>query len=331
MKNTYRLFTFILFASLFLFRTAEAQERTSLTKKEKNIIIEKALKLLNDEYVFPDVALKIEKHIKVKLAEGIFNKITDYNEFAEKLTKEMRFISKDKHMVCWCGTGSQSFQKSADSIKSRIPEIKLKNEKRFSFVRAGVIENNIGVLDFNFLPLLRESKESTDKVMKIVSGASALIIDLRKNPGGDGELVKYICSYLLDKPTHINSIYSRHSNTTEDYVTLEKVDGKKMTNVPVFVLTSSFTFSAAEEFAYDIQTQKRGILVGEVTGGGANPTGGFPLDYGFWISVPQGRAINPITKTNWEGTGVKPDIMVDAAKAFDIALSKTKNIITNKR
>lgn len=298
-----------------------AQEQ--LSSKNKADLIDKSSKLLIDNYVFPEVALKIEKHLKAKLSDGIFDKISDPDEFSKKLTQEMRSISKDKHMGCtWSGTTKSDFRKSADSILSRIPEEKLKNEMRFSFIRVGMVENNIGVLDIYSLPHIERSKSSVDEAMKVVSGASSLIIDLRKNSGGSPELIQYILSYLFNKPTHINSIYWRHSNKTEDFITFEKVDGKKMSNIPVFILTSSFTFSGGEEFAYDIQTQKRGILIGEVTGGGANPGNGYPLGNDFWLSVPIGRAINPITKTNWEGVGVKPDIEVEAAKAFEIAISK---------
>jgi C-terminal processing protease CtpA/Prc len=88
---------------------------------------------------------------------------------------------------------------------------------------------------------------------------------------------------------------------------------------PVYVLTSRRTFSGAEECAYDFQTQKRATLVGETTGGGANPGDDFGLAHGFLAFIPTGRAINPVTHTNWEHVGVKPDISVAAAKAQQTA------------
>jgi hypothetical protein len=87
----------------------------------------------------------------------------------------------------------------------------------------------------------------------------------------------------------------------------------------VYVLTSHDTFSGSEELAYDLKTQKRATIVGEVTGGGANPRDVFPLPDSFSIFVPTGSAVNPITKTNWEGVGVQPDVVVPADKALDMA------------
>jgi hypothetical protein len=116
-------------------------------------------------------------------------------------------------------------------------------------------------------------------------------------------------------------MYFRQTNLITDFITFEKVGGKKMPDVPLFVLTSKSTFSGGEEFAYDIQTQKRGILIGETTGGGANPGRTFPVTNAFGIFIPTGRAINPITKTNWEGVGVVPDISCSTDKALDTAIT----------
>jgi len=156
--------------------------------------------------------------------------------------------------------------------------------------------------------------------MNLLSESDALIIDLRHNGGGNPDLIQYVCSYLFEKPTHINSIFSRTTNQATDFITFENVDGKKMADVPLFILTSQYTFSGGEEFAYDIQTQKRGTLIGDTTGGGANPGGTFPVTETLDIFIPTGRAINPITKTNWEGIGVILDLKCEADKALETAL-----------
>ncbi|NOU18651.1 MAG: S41 family peptidase [Bacteroidales bacterium] len=297
-----------------------AQEE--LTSKDKVDLIDKASKLLNDNYVFPDVASKIEKHLKSQLLKGVFNSITNQTEFAEKLTSEMQSISNDKHMRCFSSNGRSVKRQKRNSPLIGNEYNQLKNEQGFSFCRVGIIDNNIGVLDIYGFPESKSAEKSVDEAMNAISSVSVLIIDLRRNGGGSPDLIRYICSYFFDKPTHINSIYWRSTNKTVDFITSEKVVGKKLTNIPVYVLTSSFTFSGGEEFAYNFQTQKRGTLIGEVTGGGANPGDVFPVNEYFEIFIPTGRAINPITKTNWEGNGVKPDIEVEAAKAFEVAISK---------
>jgi tetratricopeptide (TPR) repeat protein len=150
------------------------------------------------------------------------------------------------------------------------------------------------------------------------------VLVYQKNGGGSPEMIRYICSYFFDKPTHLNSIYWRALNRTVEFWTNDDIDGKKMADIPLFVLTSHYTFSGAEEFTYNMQTQKRATIIGEITGGGANPGGMVPVDKLFSVFIPNGRAINPVTGTNWEGIGVKPDIEVPEDKAYDIALEKAK-------
>jgi C-terminal processing protease CtpA/Prc len=162
--------------------------------------------------------------------------------------------------------------------------------------------------------------------MDEASDARALIIDLRRNGGGSPGTVALVSSYLFDdEPVHLNSLYWRPSDTTQDFWTDPGVEGRKFGGAkPVYVLTSSRTFSAAEEFTYNLQTRERAVIVGETTGGGAHPGGVVQLPHGLNVFVPSGRAINPITKTNWEGTGIVPDVPVPAADALEAALAAAR-------
>jgi C-terminal processing protease CtpA/Prc len=189
--------------------------------------------------------------------------------------------------------------------------------ENYGFKKVEILGGNIGYIDFrNFAPS-DYSKETVASVMNFISSTDAIIFDIRKNGGGSPDGVRLICSYLFGKePVHINDIYTRKDDHMEEFWTLRKVDGKKMPDVPVYVLTSRFTFSGAEEFAYDLKNQKRATIVGEVTGGGANPGGMNYVDNNFVMFVPGGRAISPITNTNWEGTGVQPDVEISSEKAL---------------
>jgi len=132
-------------------------------------------------------------------------------------------------------------------------------------------------------------------------------------------MVAGISSYLFAEPTHLNDLYNRKEDKTTEYWTLRDVPGPRFADKPVFVLTSKRTFSGAEEFAYNLKNLKRATIIGETTGGGAHPVSGHRIDDHFMIGVPFARAINPISKTNWEGTGVEPDIKVPASEALDVA------------
>jgi hypothetical protein len=133
-------------------------------------------------------------------------------------------------------------------------------------------------------------------------------------------MIQLITSYLFSVPKHLNSFMMRDTTRVEQFWSLAYVPGRRLPDTPVYVLTSRGTFSGAEEFSYNLKNMKRGKIVGEVTGGGAHPTELFLLkDFDIVFSVPYGRAVNPITGTNWEGVGVKPDMECPASEAFDIA------------
>ena len=163
--------------------------------------------------------------------------------------------------------------------------------------------------------------------MNFVANTEALIFDLRQNGGGDPEMVAHICSYLFgDRPVHLNDLYWRKQNKTDEFWTKPAVAAKKFSG-DVYILTSSRTFSGAEEFSYDLKNLKRALVIGETTGGGAHPGGVARLSDHFGVFVPVGRAISPITKTNWEGTGVEPDVKVPKElplkTAYSMALTKS--------
>jgi C-terminal processing protease CtpA/Prc len=156
--------------------------------------------------------------------------------------------------------------------------------------------------------------------MALLVDTKALVIDLRHCGGGDPESVMLFASYLYDKPTHLNDVYWRDENRTEQRWTQASVVGTKYGEArKVYLLTSGDTFSGCEDFAYALKNNKRATLVGETTGGGAHAGGPHRLDAHFMMFVPSGRPINPVTHTDWEGVGVAPDIKASAKNALDVA------------
>src|SRR5262249_36093703 len=176
------------------------------------------------------------------------------------------------------------------------------------------LPGNVGYLEFRQFAPPGICADTASAAMNFLANADAVIIDLRRNGGGDPAMVALISSYLFDaEPVHLNDLYFRPDNSTRQWWTLPYVPGKRLgSKKDVFVLTSKRTFSAAEEFTYNLKSLNRATIVGETTGGGAHPGGSRRINDHFAIWVPSGRAINPITKTNWEGTGVTPDIDVPA-------------------
>jgi retinol-binding protein 3 len=262
--------------------------------------------------VFPDVAARMESDLRARAKRGEFDEVSDVSSFAQRLTRDLQGISHDKHLrVRLRAADPMSGPAGSRGARSSI------------FGRTERMAGDVAyveILSFGAPP--EEVREATTRIMSAAADAKALIIDLRANGGGSPFTVALVSSYLFGADAvHLNSLYFRPANRTDDFFTDPLVAGPKFgPDKPIYVLTSARTFSAAEEFAYNLQTRKRAKIVGETTGGGANPGRGVPLPYDLTLFVPTGRAINPITKTNWEGVGVKPDVAVPAADALDVAL-----------
>jgi C-terminal processing protease CtpA/Prc len=190
----------------------------------------------------------------------------------------------------------------------------------FGFQKLERLAGNIGYLDLRAFAPAALTGETAAAAMNFLSNSGAVIIDLRKNGGGDPATVSLIASYLFGpQPVHLNDLYNRQRDQTQQYWTLPYVPGRKLAGKDVYVLTSSDTFSGGEEFTYDLKTQKRATIIGETTGGGAHPVSGRRINEHFIIGVPSGRPINPITKGDWEGAGVEPDVKVSAEQALSTA------------
>ena len=159
--------------------------------------------------------------------------------------------------------------------------------------------------------------------MELISGTYALIIDLRRNHGGSPHAVVLWCSYFFpDGNTHLNDIFSADTGETRQFWSLTYLPGTRYLDRPVYVLTSAETFSGGEDFAYTLQAQGRAEVIGETTGGGAHPTRMIPISATMGIGVPFARSVNPVTGTNWQGTGVIPDTAAPATQAYDVAYRK---------
>lgn len=283
-------------------------------------VIDEALKRLEDEYVFPEVAGKMTQAVRQRQADKEYAAVKTGQELAELLTKHLQEVSKDKHLRVMC-----SSEKLPKPEKEPTPEMKERRRQQILKNNAGYVKverlgGNVGYLRLDGFADAADAAGPAAAAMSFLANTDALIIDLRRNGGGSPSGVALLCSYFFgEKPVHLNSLYWRKGDRTEEFWTLKELAGPRYLGKDVYVLTSSRTFSGAEEFTYNLQTQKRSTTVGETTGGGAHPGGGRPIGEHFVMFVPTGRAINPVTKTNWEGTGVKPDVAVDADAALDKA------------
>jgi hypothetical protein len=287
-----------------------------------------AAALLDTFYVFPDVAKRMGDSLRVRLARKEYDKYTNGMTFAMRLNDDLAEIAHDKHLrVNYSARPLPPDEARPVGAPPPIPSPENQARERdfldrinCGFVKAEQLPGNVGYLKFNGFLDVDLCAATASAAMTFLAGTRALIIDLRENGGGSPRMVAFVSSYLFDRRTHLNDLWTRRTGKTEEFWTRDSVPGRRFGGEkPIYVLTSARTFSGAEEFTYNLKNLKRATIIGETTGGGAHPVAGHRIDEHFMIGVPFARAINPITHTNWEGVGVKPDIMVPANDALATA------------
>ncbi|QDQ26167.1 S41 family peptidase [Chitinimonas arctica] len=282
-------------------------------------VIGNTSKFIGADYIYPELAEKMAADLRARQQRGEYDKLGSAKAFANKLTDDLRAVSQDKHLRVRFRTepiaqDQVTATESAEELARYAVEAKANN---FGFRQVKLLDGNVGYLRLDAFDEPALAGPTATAAITFLANTDALIIDLRNNGGGSPEMVQLLTSYLLGTtPVHLNDLYYRPQNATTQYWSHAYVPGPRLTNTPVFVLTAKRTFSAAEEFSYNLQSLKRATLVGETTGGGAHPGDMYRVHSHFQVFVANGKAINPITKTNWEGKGVVPEVPVAAADAL---------------
>jgi retinol-binding protein 3 len=299
-----------------------AEERRSgggaIDGKRRRSLIDKIVHDLDEDYVFPDVARRMIAALREHAAHGAYDKVTGGRVFADALTKDLQEVSHDQHVRVehrppgGPGPGPQSPK----------PDFRAMN---YGFGAVERLKGNVALVVIHGFWEVDGVREGIAGLMSKVADASALIIDLRDNGGGDAHTVDLVASYLFgDNPVHLRDVVVRDgvagSSWTDPNVKGKRFGGTK----PIYVLINAETGSGAESLAYDLQSLHRATLIGEKTVGAANMGRPYKLDDWFVLMLPVARPINPVTKTNWEGVGVRPDVAASASAALDEALRRAE-------
>jgi len=292
-----------------------------LDESARSRVVDGAAGLIRQFYVFPDAGKKIAAKLEAQQKRGDYRGIRDGQVFAARLSDDLASISGDRHF------GVDYFPREMPRQEPGShphPDPQRLAAVNCSFDRADHYPGNVGYLKLDGFEEPEICAATAIAALNFLADSDALIFDLRDNHGGSPRMVALICSYLFDEPTHLDDLYDRGKNATEQLWTLPYVPGRKFVGKPVFVLTAHRTFSAGEEFSFDLKSLGRATLVGESTGGGAHTTSPRWIDPHFFVRVPFGRFMNPVTQADWEGTGVEPDIKVAAADALEEALRRAR-------
>ena len=297
-----------------------------ITTQQQKQIIDSALRILKANYIFPAVLPAMEKQLQQKVADTAYAKFTTVEGFLKNLNADLEQLSNDRHIniffdpvrVRQIKTQSGNGNQQAFTAEF-IQRAKYEN---FMVRKAERLDGNVGYIKFNAFVDTVLSKNVLLSTMNFVANSNALIIDLRQNGGGNASTLAFLLSYFLPDSTVISEERSRATaSVRRNYLVHERQVNKFSKDVPVYILVSKRTSSAAEAFAYTLQSYKRATVVGEITNGEANPGYLFPVNDEMYIMVPAFENINPITRTNWQGKGVAPDISIESDKALTAALA----------
>ncbi len=293
----------------------------ALDAARRAAIVDSVTAALDTVYVFPDVAHAMVADVRGRLAAGQYDQIADPAAFTDRLTTDLRAISHDLHLAVRVQLPLPAAEREDPAVARRHDQERSRRDN-YGFAKVEHLDGNIGYLKLDGFSGDPEAGPTAVAAMNFLAHSDAIIIDLTENGGGSPSMIQLLTSYLLDEPTHLNSFYIRATGDTQQFWSLPWVPGPRMADTPVYVLTSGRTFSAAEEFTYNLKNLERATIVGETTGGGAHPVEGHQFDFGAYLvtmSLPFGRAVNPITGTNWEGAGIEPHVACAAEEALDTA------------
>ena len=257
---------------------------------------------LRDGYLDADLGSRAGHALEAEGARGGFDGITDPSDLASALTNYLQTQIHDRHL----------------RVRPRPPQDVPGGVRPSMIGRVELLPGAIGFVEVRNFGSPADG--SIDAAMAKLKGAKALVFDIGKNPGGGPEAIAHLSTYLFAAKTHLLDSVGRGMAHPEERWTLDQVPGERFATVPVYVLTSHFTFSAAESFAFGLQASGRAVVVGEATGGGGHFGGFARLPGGFEMFLPRGRTYDFRTGKDWDGKGVQPDIAVPYDRAIDAAL-----------
>lgn len=332
MKKIFFAIIFMLCGQLLF---AQNKQPPPIDGNTRKAVLQSICNAINSYYVFPDRAKSMSDYIKKQSEAGKYDSLNNPSDFANEVVKDIRSVFNDKHLRIEYDPELEkdiikfiSSKRGADQVSEA--DIAQDRKKNFYFKKIEILPSNIGYIEFtNFASPSLPARKTVNAAMQFVSNTDALILDLRNNFGGNAAMANEILGYFFNARTYTGKSFNRIENKwVDNYVENKKaVTQGLVLNMPVYILTSNRTFSAAEGLAYTLQSMKNVVIIGDTTRGGAHLTRSFSLGNGFVGFIPYLRGENVKTKTDWEGTGIIPDIKIEESKSL---LTAQNTILTRK-
>jgi Peptidase family S41/N-terminal domain of Peptidase_S41 in eukaryotic IRBP len=283
-------------------------------------VISQVRALVEAHYVYPEVAATVSRVLAEGQAGGRYP--ASAPELATAVTADLQSVNGDKHLRLLCHRDVLPERTPGDDAEEYAAMARWAAQTCGGVACAQRLAGNVGYLDLQ--PVLFPaviSGEIITAAMTMIAATEALIIDLRHCLGGEPGMVTFLVSYLWDhEPTQLTGLRERKDSQVRQAWTLPYVPGRRFGKAkPVYVLTSAITFSGGEQLSYDLQQLGRATVIGEPTRGGANAREGFRVHPHLEATISVAEAVHPGTGSNWEGTGVAPDLQATASQARGIA------------
>jgi retinol-binding protein 3 len=295
--------------------SAQSDDRP-LQAGERSAVVESLAEQLIRNYVFPDMAEEMAKVIRENQAQMQYDEIVGGREFAETLTRDLREVCPDKHLEVQFFPQGIPYDSQTEPDPQAVEDFRQAGKRRnYEFRKVERLDGGVGLLQVDGFYPAEWIAETAAGAMTFLANSEAVILDFRENHGGQSGAT-LLASYFFKEQTHLSDAYNRPENSTREIWSFPVAGAERFADKDLYILTSKDTFSAPEAFAYDLQALKRATIVGETTGGGAHPVTLYRVTDHFSAGIPFARGINPVTKTDYEGVGVKPDVAVPAEQAL---------------
>jgi retinol-binding protein 3 len=341
----------ILLFTLFSSHIFYGQSNESLSPTLQKAIIKELSYLIQREYILEDVGIKMASHLNKRIVNNVSTESINTTVFLEQINNELQSIFKDKHLSLinkdkyvqlkqMFGIGQDDDLDQPEN-HGKQPENHGKqpeNHKGSKFNNSDDLKGSrvinrdgrteIGLLKINQFVGTEEGIYRMNELFKTFIGVDVIIIDLRNCKGGDADMVKILSGYFFEEPTHLVTTIGRKDNEGNRSVqkrwSVKNSLSTHFSNIPLYLLTSSSTFSAAESFAFGLQLNGRVKIIGENTGGGGHMNTFFDLPGGYGVSISVGRTFDEKTGLGFQSKGIIPNKSIEANHAFSEALSLIK-------
>ncbi len=287
-----------------------------LNTQQVGLLIDSLSAALQRIYIFPDHAGHMADDLRMQQRKKKYATAQNRRELARMLADDLQHVHPDGHLNVAYDPGlvAQLDLRRTDTEihQDREQDIQAARQRNFAFVKTEVLPGNIGYIRWDgFAGQVAEAAPTVAAAFLFTGNTDALIIDLRYNGGGSPDMVLHMQDYFFAERTHMNDIIQGGRDTLVRYTDPKRTDFKL--NMPVYILSSNYTFSAAEDFIMGLQHAQRAIIVGDTTGGGAHPRGAFNIGQGFVAIIPVARHPENV---DWEGIGVRPDVPIASEEAL---------------